>query len=100
MAQRLKKAFVIRGAKAGHSEQIRTRPSGSPMASSVSRSDDRLQSRAVGSCPQCGGSGLLRVNDQRYRTCLDCLGQGQAQPMTSDGLFFRMISAASVSGAR
>lgn len=28
-------------------------------------------------CPQCGGSGMLRLGDQRYRTCLDCLGQGQ-----------------------
>ena len=28
-------------------------------------------------CSQCGGSGKLRVADQRYRTCLDCLGQGQ-----------------------
>jgi DnaJ-class molecular chaperone len=28
-------------------------------------------------CPQCGGSGILRLADQRYRTCLDCLGQGQ-----------------------
>lgn len=28
-------------------------------------------------CRQCGGSGMLRLDDQRYRTCLDCLGQGQ-----------------------
>lgn len=27
-------------------------------------------------CPRCGGSGTLRHGDQRYRTCLDCLGQG------------------------
>jgi DnaJ-class molecular chaperone len=27
-------------------------------------------------CPHCGGSGVLRMSDQRFRTCLDCLGQG------------------------
>jgi DnaJ-class molecular chaperone len=30
-------------------------------------------------CQQCGGSGMLRLDDQRYRTCLDCLGQGKMQ---------------------
>ena len=29
------------------------------------------------SCKQCGGSGMLRLDDKRYRTCLDCLGQGK-----------------------
>jgi len=33
-------------------------------------------------CSQCGGSGVLRLSDQRYRTCLECLGQGQ-QPALS-----------------
>lgn len=28
-------------------------------------------------CFHCGGSGMLRLGDQRYRTCLDCLGRGQ-----------------------
>ena len=28
-------------------------------------------------CQQCGGSGMLRLDDQRYRTCLDCLGHGK-----------------------
>ena len=28
-------------------------------------------------CQQCGGTGMLRLDDQRYRTCLDCLGQGK-----------------------
>ena len=28
-------------------------------------------------CRTCGGSGMLRLADQRYRTCLDCLGQGR-----------------------
>jgi hypothetical protein len=33
--------------------------------------------RASNACPHCGGSGVLRMSDQRFRTCLDCLGQGQ-----------------------
>jgi len=28
-------------------------------------------------CPHCGGSGMLRINVQSHRTCLDCLGGGQ-----------------------
>ncbi|MCP9885095.1 hypothetical protein KBY97_08145 [Synechococcus sp. ATX 2A4] len=28
-------------------------------------------------CPRCGGSGVLRLSDQKFRTCLDCLGQGR-----------------------
>jgi hypothetical protein len=28
-------------------------------------------------CPRCGGSGVLRLDGQRWRTCLDCLGQGR-----------------------
>ena len=28
-------------------------------------------------CPHCGGSGILRMGDQQFRTCLECLGQGQ-----------------------
>jgi hypothetical protein len=51
-------------------------------------------------CFQCGGSGLLRVDDQRFRTCLDCLGQGRSLPLTGDDLFFRVVSGASVSAAR
>ena len=27
-------------------------------------------------CSHCGGSGRLRINDDSFRTCLDCLGQG------------------------
>jgi hypothetical protein len=29
-------------------------------------------------CRRCGGSGILRLADGRFRTCLDCLGQGTA----------------------
>lgn len=34
------------------------------------------------SCHQCGGSGMLRLSDQRYRTCLECLGQGKVSPLS------------------
>jgi hypothetical protein len=27
-------------------------------------------------CPSCGGSGVLRLSSRRFRTCLDCAGQG------------------------
>ena len=27
-------------------------------------------------CRICGGSGMQRVSNQRFRTCLACLGQG------------------------
>lgn len=30
-------------------------------------------------CSRCGGSGIQRVSDQRFRTCLDCLGHGDGQ---------------------
>lgn len=32
-------------------------------------------------CPHCGGSGLLRLDSQRFRTCLPCLGQGRIVPL-------------------
>ncbi|MGB5134985.1 MAG: hypothetical protein WBN89_07415 [Prochlorococcaceae cyanobacterium] len=28
-------------------------------------------------CPRCGGSGVLRLDGHRSRTCLHCLGQGR-----------------------
>ncbi|GCE64107.1 hypothetical protein OMCYN_00009 [cyanobiont of Ornithocercus magnificus] len=27
-------------------------------------------------CADCGGSGIQRIGDQRFKTCLSCLGQG------------------------
>ncbi|MEY3749980.1 MAG: hypothetical protein RLZZ631_1551 [Cyanobacteriota bacterium] len=30
-----------------------------------------------GLCSSCGGSGVLRTDSAAYRTCLECLGQGQ-----------------------
>lgn len=40
-----------------------------PVQSSVSTLVGRV-------CSRCGGSGRLRINDDSFRTCLDCLGQG------------------------
>jgi hypothetical protein len=39
-------------------------------------------------CPHCGGSGILRMGDQQFRTCLDCLGQGQLATMVQQELRF------------
>ena len=40
-------------------------------------------SQAAGeNCAQCGGGGILRLSDQRYRTCLECLGQGKVSPLS------------------
>ena len=39
-------------------------------------------------CPHCGGSGILRMGDQQFRTCLDCLGQGQLASMVQQELRF------------
>jgi hypothetical protein len=59
-------------------------------------------------CPSCGGSGMLRLDDQRFRTCLDCLGQGRlpavaaattvAEVLQLDGR--RLNAAASSAAAR
>jgi DnaJ-class molecular chaperone len=51
-------------------------------------------------CPQCGGSGMLRLADQRYRTCLDCLGQGQVMPAELRGQPAVVISVSASSAAR
>jgi len=39
-------------------------------------------------CPHCGGSGILRMGDQQFRTCLDCLGQGQLAAAVQQELRF------------
>jgi len=52
-------------------------------------------------CPRCGGSGTLRQGDRRYRTCLDCLGQGRLLAQEADPLQFSALSVAvSVSASR
>ena len=35
-------------------------------------------------CPHCGGSGMLRINVQSHRTCLECLGGGQRLLTSAD----------------
>lgn len=36
-------------------------------------------------CQRCGGSGIQRVADQRFRTCLSCLGQGKVMDESPEG---------------
>jgi hypothetical protein len=36
-------------------------------------------------CPSCGGSGVLRITALRYRTCLECVGQGALPRFESPG---------------
>jgi DnaJ-class molecular chaperone len=50
-------------------------------------------------CPQCGGSGILRMGDQQFRTCLECLGQGQLSRSVQQELLFSSLGF-SVSVAR
>ena len=45
-------------------------------------------------CPHCGGSGTLRIGDQQFRTCLECLGQGQLPGAVQGDLLFPAFSAA------
>jgi hypothetical protein len=44
----------------------------------MDRSDGRLarSARPGDTCPNCGGSGVLRTDAAGYRTCLTCVGQG------------------------
>jgi hypothetical protein len=45
-------------------------------------------------CSRCGGSGILRMGDQQFRTCLDCLGQGQLPTEVQRELLFSDLRAA------
>ena len=54
--------FSQRDIRAGHPQN------GGPVA---------LQICADQACSHCGGSGILRTGNQRFRTCLECLGQGR-----------------------
>ncbi|MCP9840749.1 hypothetical protein KBY93_08890 [Synechococcus sp. J7-Johnson] len=42
-------------------------------------------------CSHCGGSGVLRMGSNSFRTCLECLGQGS---LVDHGAARRDISAA------
>ena len=48
-----------------------------PASAGLSPASASGRGRPELSCSHCGGSGMLRLGDQRYRTCLDCLGSGQ-----------------------
>ncbi len=50
-------------------------------------------------CNRCGGSGKLRLGDQRYRTCLECLGQGQLLRPSPNTLYVPRISVAASASA-
>jgi hypothetical protein len=41
-------------------------------------SSQREAQGSSSTCSCCGGSGVLRTEAAGYRTCLECLGQGQA----------------------
>jgi hypothetical protein len=56
-------------------------PSSSP-AKEPQHAQDVSLSQSV--CPACGGSGLLRLGEQHYRTCLACLAQG-TRPLALSG---------------
>ena len=64
MSQILKKAFGITVACSSHTEVAFL---GSDMAI----------------CSSCGGSGIKRISEQRFRTCHDCLGRGVLRPVAS-----------------
>ena len=59
----------------------------------------------AGTCCCCGGSGVLRTEAAAYRTCLECLGQGQSPVFEAvfglpDPVVLRPQVSASTSGAR
>ena len=55
---------------------------------------DAAATSATTTCRRCGGSGTLRMGDQQYRTCLDCLGQGRVGAVPGNLLSFPGLSAA------
>ena len=59
-------------------------------------SDHSRRSPVTSVCPTCGGSGALRLGDQSYRTCLDCLGQGRLpnlSPATTTAALLHPLAA-------
>ncbi len=46
-------------------------------------------------CQACGGSGVLRINHNRFRTCLDCLGQGVLPQFSTSPELSRLLSGPS-----
>jgi DnaJ-class molecular chaperone len=47
-------------------------------------------------CPTCGGSGTLRLGDQSFRTCLDCLGQGSLPALAAAETTAVLVTPAAV----
>jgi len=56
-------------------------------------SPQQPRSAAAIPCPCCGGSGMLRLGDQRYRTCMNCLGQGRLLAATPATTFAEVLQA-------
>ena len=50
-------------------------------------------------CSHCGGSGMLRINVQSHRTCMDCLGGGQRLLTSADLLRHAGLRAVASSSA-
>jgi hypothetical protein len=115
----LKEAFGIIGLQAPHtgehSESASSersldvrQPAAHLAAAPAPLIDDQTSAALRQVCPSCGGSGMLRLGDQRFRTCLDCLGQGHmpvvgaattvAEVLQLDSR--RLIAAASSAAAR
>ncbi|MFM2174816.1 MAG: hypothetical protein RLZZ54_2743 [Cyanobacteriota bacterium] len=71
--QRLNKGFGIKGVKTPQSDRTQRdqHMSGSSPRPTAHQGD------AESTCSCCGGSGVLRIDSSAYRTCLECLGQGQ-----------------------
>ena len=47
-------------------------------------------------CSRCGGSGRLRINDDSFRTCLDCLGRGVQQSFAGQSSLAEWITPAAL----
>ena len=50
-------------------------------------------------CQRCGGSGMLRLGDQSFRTCLECLGQGRLNGFTASTTTVATTTAATTMAA-
>jgi len=61
---------------------------GAGQAAAAILSQQPGQTVAVTPCQHCGGSGILRMGDQQFRTCLECLGQGQLNRTVQQELLF------------
>jgi len=49
--------------------------------------------QAMSICPVCGGSGIQRISHLRFRTCLDCLGQGSLSEQIANKYVLRSAVA-------